>query len=296
MVVAAAALLTIAARVAAAAPDALVPLGDEAFAVVERDLAYDAAPLAARTDTLRQTPNGRLYRVVFDGGRGHRVPAHLELPLHAQPPYRCVILVHGLSRSKEYWWSFATTTEGKLKDRLVGEGYAVLGLDLPRHGERAPEGDYADPRRLLVGDAGAGLRDFFRDAVVEHRRALDLLEARADIDSSRIGVLGYDIGASVALALSALEPRVGAAVACVPPTMRDGLSLLATQNFAPRVRQPTLLLMAANSKTAAPTDGETLHALLANEASELKVYTSDDRLPIWYVGDAVGWLATHLDR
>jgi hypothetical protein len=34
--------------------------------------------------------------------------------------------------------------------------------------------------------------------------------------------------------------------------------------------------------------------LLAASPAELKVYTSDDRLPIWYMGDAVGWFVTHL--
>jgi hypothetical protein len=55
------------------------------------------------------------------------------------------------------------------------------------------------------------------------------------------------------------------------------------------------MLMAANSRTSSPADAEQLHALLAAPA-ELKVYTSDDRLPIWYVGDAISWFVTHVQE
>ena len=50
----------------------------------------------------------------------------------------------------------------------------------------------------------------------------------------------------------------------------------------------------ANSHTSSQAESEELRALLAASPAELKVYTSDDRLPIWYMGDAVGWFVTHL--
>ena len=270
------------------------PLGDEAFAVMSRWFEYTSTTAAARADELRDTAHGRVYKLVFDGVGSQKVPAHLELPLLGEAPYPCVILIHGMSRSKEFWWSFGTTTEGKHKDRLMAEGYAVLGLDLPMHGERAAENDYVDPATLLQAKDDSGLRDLFTESVVEHRRAIDVLWARADIDSSRIGVLGYGLGATVAFALAAIEPRVQATVACVPPTVRDGLSVRATQNYAPHIQHPFLLLMAANSRHSTPEDAEQLRNLLPATSAELKVYTSDDRLPIWYVGDAVGWFMSHL--
>lgn len=279
---------------AVSAESGLQPVGDEAFDLMARFFDYEAAPLDARASDLRATPHGSLQKLVFTGKDRRRVPAHLELPLHGQPPYACVIVIHGLSRSKEFWWSFGTTTEGKHKDRLVGKRVAVLGLDLPMHGERAAEGDYLDPARLLHDSSGAGLRDLFTAAVVEHRRAVDLLFERADIDSTRIGVLGYGFGGSVAFALAAVEPRVRTTVACVPPTVRDAVSVRAAQNYAPRVRRPFLLLMAANSPHSTKADADELRALLPGPDAELKVYTSDDRLPIWYVGDAVGWFEMHL--
>ena len=272
----------------------LRPIGDEAYAVMSRWFDYQPLVTAALSDELRDTANGRLYKIVFDGMGSRKVPAHLEIPLLGEAPYPCVILIHGMSRSKEFWWSFGTTTEGKHKDRLIAEGFAVLGLDLPMHGERAAENDYAAPATLLQDTTASRVRDLFTQSVVEHRRAIDMLRARDDIDSSRIGVLGYDFGGAIAFALAAVEPRIQATVACVPPTVRDGLSVRATQNYAPRIQRPFLLLTAANSNYSTPTDAEQLRNLLPAPTAELKVYTSDDRLPIWYVGDAVGWFTTHL--
>ncbi len=275
---------------------ALQPMGDEAFATLIRWFDYQATPPASRTDELRTTHNGSLYKMVFDGVRTRRVPAHLELPMRGAAPYPCVILIHGMARSKEYWWSLGTTTEGKHKDRLVAEGFAVLGLDLPLHGERAAENDFLNPANLVLDGASSRLRDLFAESVVEHRRAIDALWMRADIDSTRIGVLGYGFGGAVAFALAAVEPRIQATIACVPPTVRDGLSVRATQNYAPRIRHPLLLLMAANSRTSSPADAEQLRDLLPASTAEMKVYSSDDRLPIWYVGEAVDWFSTRLAR
>jgi dienelactone hydrolase len=278
------------------AEQALEPVGDEAYAVMARSFEYEPAPPMPRFDELREAANGRVRKIVFTGVGTRRVPGYLELPLDGTAPYPCVILIHGMSRSKEFWWSFGTTTEGKHKDRLVGQGYAVLGLDLPSHGERAAENDYLNPAVLLQAGAASRLHDLFTDSVVEHRRAIDALLTRTDIDSSRIGVLGYEFGGVVAFALAAVEPRVRVSVACVPPTVHDRLSVLATQNHAPRIRTPFLMLMGANSPSSTQAEAEQLHGLLAASPAELKVYTSDDRLPIWYVGEAVGWFATHLKR
>jgi dienelactone hydrolase len=273
----------------------LAPVGDETFAAMARWFEYVPGTPETHSHELRTTERGRVVKLVFRSAGARPVPALLELPLEAQAPYPVVILIHGISRSKEYWWSFGTTTEGKHKDRLLAEGFAVLGLDLPLHGERAAENGYADPASLFADGFESPLRDLFTNSVIEHQQALDVLWERADIDITRIGVLGYEFGASVAFALAAIDPRIQATVACVPPTVRDPLSMRATQNYAPRVRSPLLMLMAANSRTSSAADAEQLHALLAAPA-ELKVYTSDDRLPIWYVGDAISWFVTHVQE
>ena len=99
-------------------------------------------------------------------------------------------------------------------------------------GERLP-----GPSRPARGGAPR-FRELFADGVVDLRRALDYLATRADVDTSRVGLLGYELGGNVAFCLMAVEPRLRAAIACVTPAVDDGPALLAPQNYAPRVRVP----------------------------------------------------------
>jgi dienelactone hydrolase len=56
-------------------------------------------------------------------------------------------------------------------------------------------------------------RDSIIKQVIQLRRGLDLLDARRDVDTSRVAVVGHDYGAMYASLLSAVdEPRVHAAV------------------------------------------------------------------------------------
>ena len=52
-----------------------------------------------------------------------------------------------------------------------------------------------------------------RSEVAAHRRAVDLLAERPDVDTERIGLVGHDFGAMHGIALAAEDERIGAAVA-----------------------------------------------------------------------------------
>jgi cephalosporin-C deacetylase-like acetyl esterase len=47
----------------------------------------------------------------------------------------------------------------------------------------------------------------YRPIVVDARRALDLLSARADVDASRLGVVGFSLGAQIAAILAGDDAR-----------------------------------------------------------------------------------------
>lgn len=45
-------------------------------------------------------------------------------------------------------------------------------------------------------------------STLEYRRALDYLETRKEIDSERIGAIGYSLGSVVTFILTAIDERV----------------------------------------------------------------------------------------
>jgi dienelactone hydrolase len=98
-----------------------------------------------------------------------------------------------------------------------------------------------------------------RDEVIawarEFGRSLDFLETRPDIDAGRIGFYGISSGADAGIILTALEPRIKAAVLSGAGLVNDEVQLPEAHvvNFAPRVRMPTLLLSGRND-VARPVD------------------------------------------
>lgn len=107
----------------------------------------------------------------------------------ARPRDRVVILVHGKDSCRGYELRGGTKA---LVERLRGQGFSILALDLRGHGKG--------------GEARTsyGLNES-RDVL----GAVDWLMARG-YDSGRIGVLGASMGGAAAIAAAAAEPAIGA--------------------------------------------------------------------------------------
>ena len=78
------------------------PIGEEAFRVLTAFYDYDAGiPLEARVVELKDRSESVRRKVVFRSARSFLVPGYLEFPKHVEPPYPCVLLMHGWSGSKD---------------------------------------------------------------------------------------------------------------------------------------------------------------------------------------------------
>jgi dienelactone hydrolase len=88
---------------------------------------------------------------------------------------------------------------------LADAGIAALCIDLPCFGERAGETEsLAAKRHLWRGTT------LFGQMLAELGGALDLLQRVDGVDPARIGVMGLSMGATLAVWLAALEPRIRA--------------------------------------------------------------------------------------
>lgn len=281
---------------ASASDGPLGVIGDEGFQLLERLFEYDDdVPLDALVLESRDLTHGKRHKILYSGLWRSRVPAYLEIPHDVGPPYPCVVLFHKLTDSKEQWWPMIDSLEGRHRDRLVSEGMAVFAMDMPLHGDRLAENEFENPRNLIEKELRQRYRELFIQAIQENRRGLDYLMARGDIDSTRVGVLGYGLGASMALCMAAVDPRVKAGVAAAPPTEPDPLSVRAIQNYAGRLRdQPFLLQTGTFDPWTTPEATKQLYELLDTPTKKLKEYHSDHRLPIWYINDSVDWLVTYV--
>lgn len=165
---------------------------------------YDAkAPLNAEENLLFERDGVKVFDLTYDSPKGGRVSAYLVAPT-GKGPHAGLVFGH---------WGAGTRTEFLPEASLYAKaGCASVLIDYPwvRPAPwRKPLREAEDPE----GDHAA-----FVQAVVDLRRALDLLAARTDVDPKRIGYVGHSFGAQWGAILSVVEPRLkcAALVAGVP--------------------------------------------------------------------------------
>jgi len=163
---------------------------------------YDrSTPLNVDEGIFQDTDRYVVMKILYDSVNGERVPALLSVPKGDDGPFPCILFLHGYGGEKEDMLDLAAIA--------ADARYAVIAIDVQYHGER---------RRAGVELYSANMtrtRDGFIQTVIDARRALDYLEARHDIDPSRLALVGGSMGALIGAILGGVEPRLRACVLVV---------------------------------------------------------------------------------
>lgn len=162
---------------------------------------------SAQPEIIQQTTEWRIE------GRG--VPVRISRPASGRraPP---VLVVHGLSAAKE--------SHDKEAASLARAGFTAIAMDAPHHGAR--QTPLLDEIREATGaPAHAILLRMVREAAEEIPRLVDHLAAEGH---GPVGIVGVSMGAYIALAAAAREPRITAVV-----------SLLGSPDWWPRTGSPS---------------------------------------------------------
>jgi dienelactone hydrolase len=217
-------------------PPAPVPRGEpaseEAYRAYLGQHAYERTELEARLERSDETsPFHRRETVSFRAAYGEeRVIAHLFLPRNAAPPYQVVAVMGGVTiinqirRIEDFDYPF---------EFIVRSGRAVVipafagtlergpsELSVPAHQER---------ERSIRWSMDLG-------------RTFDYLETRSDVDARKLAFYGLSRGACVGVRLTAVEPRIKAAVLSTGGLMPSRSPETDSWNFAPHVRVPVLMV------------------------------------------------------
>lgn len=275
----------------------------EAFEARLPFFSYDKdIPLDGRIVLEKKEARAVRWKLVFRGAQGFLVPGYLEIPEGARKPYPLVVLLHGWSGGKENWWEEGNYISGsEMRTALIESGYAVLALDACAHGERAHEIDYlhvnpyedpaAPPRRNYFSIA-----EIVIQTVKDHRRALDYMEERGDMDMSRVGLVGYSMGGVNTMLLLAIESRVKMGVACVPPWFNDAWRPVEPVDYTWGLGDKPLLMLMGR-RDGFYTEGQieaSRRAYLNPDTTRTVWYDRDHKLAPDYVPDALAWVKKHL--
>ena len=176
-----------------------------------------SVPLNAELTDRVETGGFISERLVFDSESTMSVPAYLLTPTARRRPGPAVLALHGHGPGKteiaDLDARVGATRPNAYARALAEAGYVVLVPDLRGFGERAdsvPGGkDGCDANLVAAVAAGRHpLTSNLHDLV----RCLDVLEEHPLVDPARFGVVGFSLGATMALFLAAYDTRIRAAV------------------------------------------------------------------------------------
>jgi uncharacterized protein len=169
-----------------------------ATAPVQRGpFAYDSgAALQVQARRIAGGRAGTVHDVSFMSPRGGRVPAYLVVPT-GQDRHPAVVLLHGSGGDRRELLGLAAG--------LAARG--IVGMTISSPVARL------QTQTLPAGLTGVRRRSaLLEQEVVDLRRAVDVLQARAGVDPARMGFLGFSAGARSGAILAGVEPRIGSFV------------------------------------------------------------------------------------
>jgi predicted esterase len=144
--------------------------------------------------------------------------ASFELPEGIPAPIPAALLLHGYGEDGSVWID--------LEERLLAEGWAVMTLDLRGHGRSTTKN--SEPL-----EASEAWRSDPQQFPLDLVPTLDWLKTQERIDSSRLAVIGFDVGANLALLASGRYGEVATAVA-INPNAEEAIAMAGTgQEFKP---------------------------------------------------------------
>ncbi len=273
------------------------PVGAEAFNVMKQFFDYDQT-VPRETELINQIKKKGYVRekILFRGALGSKIHGYLALPTSKKRPYPVVLLLHGVTSSKESWWEEGSAMR-MLTIQLLESGFAVLSLDAEYHGERSMNNEFESPITLLENERFVEYRDMIIRSTIDYRRGMDYLVTRTEIDTSRIGVVGYSMGGMMTFMLSAVDSRIKTSVACVSPIVTVPFLPTGVHHHAPYIHKvPFLMLMGKNDEQNYTRDqAHQLRDLIGSDTKELVFFDSGHMLPAEWTDQAINWIDKHLN-
>lgn len=157
----------------------------------------------------RQVNGARLSKLEFHGSHGETVPAYFLHPTRSDAPAVLYCHAHGARYDigmEEFVAGRPALVRPYLED-FVALGWGALCVEMPTFGQRqSPNESQLSKIHLWRGTT------LFGQMLAELVAGIDYLSQHPDINADRIATLGISMGGTHAWWLSALDPRVFAAV------------------------------------------------------------------------------------
>jgi pimeloyl-ACP methyl ester carboxylesterase len=162
-----------------------------------------------------------------------KLKASFEIPRAVPAPIPAVLLLHGYGEDRKVW--------AGVRAQFLDRGWAVMSLDLRGHGE-------STTKNQKPIEPSTTWRTSPHEFPQDVDPALDYLKAQTRINSRKIVIVGYDVGANLALVSSGKFSEVRTVVA-VNPNAAEALQMAGSaQDFHPH----STLVVTTNASESEP--------------------------------------------
>jgi len=228
--------------------------------------------------------------VSFPGQTGDNVSATLTSPSDAAPPRPGILFLH---------WGFGDRTSFAIEAlALARAGAVALCIDAPGYGARkGPRAGAREP---------AQVRAYAEQLLGDLARAVDFSGEQPGVDATRLGYVGHSLGATIAGAFLARDPRIKAAVLMAGTgtlsrlwlQRRDSEGALSLEDLdsvrcLPKTRASLLFQFADRDAWISRADAEA-QLTAARDPKQAKWYACDHALDAAALQDCAHFLARQL--
>lgn len=266
------------------------------------DLKTEYNVKVAASDT---SDDGTTFEKIVIDGFDSRVPFYVIRP-GINKTNKFVVLLHGITGSKENWVNPTSSLSKKyvkLKDSLLSIGYNVIIPDAKYHGERSYEADFVSPIAFYSTQDVLKIQNLWTTTVKDIRVIIDYMQSLPNEEPITFDVVGYSMGALMAIYLNSVDDRLNQIVACVAPlgsalkaSMSLGLNednakkmeeIFSSEIYAPLQKAPITLLMGTKDNWYTEKEAQDFYDNIAIKSKALKFYESGHYLPEQFISDVI---------
>ncbi|WP_160151490.1 dienelactone hydrolase family protein [Microbulbifer sp. ALW1] len=241
----------------------------------------------------------RNYSFSYRSFDGAVVNGQISYPSIEQESYPVVIGISAMGRSHQRWWTGSykgrptVTRVNEIGRSATEKGYVVVAIDARYHGMRK------DPKKTLrsimnnlhfFGDK-TDYEEMVRNTVQDYRVLIDWIRTQKKLDSSNLNLVGYSMGAQIALLIGGLDAEINRVIAVAPPYLDDKTAAVAPKNLASRIVNPEVLLItASDDEFASHKENQHLYTAIASSKKEHLTFKGNHILPGNYIDALVSRL------
>ena len=214
------------------------PVPENVFRIYRNQFLYDRSDLNAVIEERDESPEDWIIeKITFNAAYGgERMITYLYLPKNALPPFQTLIYFPGIHAVYEENLSnsrFITY----LIDYILKNGRAVM---CPVY-----KGTFERKDGLTAAMSDANLTHQYTEWLIkwvkDFSRSIDYLESRSDIDSSKLGFMGWSWGGEVGGIIPAVEERLKVNILIVGGFSGKAYPEVDIINYVSRIRIPVLM-------------------------------------------------------